>query len=260
MKKMIMFLMAVMLFVAEAAFAADSALAVANTVVDAKAVATKTTLDADAVKAVTATAVPAVTPYIEGVMPPSIEEGAYEDPGEPAPTADEADAALEKQSEARKKKHFTIEQTLYTPSSIGTKIGYFINENWRVMAEFSTISQLIANSNHEKNISWAVSGNYSPADDDWSPFYGAGFTMMDLNYNEIEEGDSINVTKQFTGGYINAGVTWITDSILMASIEFDLYAGRTRMKEDNITTPLDSKDETYATLSVMIGATIGLCF
>ena len=258
MKKIMMLLTAVMLFVAGAAFAADSVSAVTNTAVDAKAVATKTT--ADAVKAATTTAVPVVTPYIEGVMPPSIEEGAYEDPGEPAPTADEAEEATARTSEARKKKHFTIEQTLYTPSSIGTKIGYFINENWRVAAEFSTISQLLANNNGEKNMAWAVSGNYSPADDDWSPFYGGGFTMMDLYYKDTVDGEEINVTKQFTGGYINAGVTWITDSILMASIEFDLYGGKTRLKKENLTDSLKSEDKTFATLSVMIGATIGVCF
>ncbi len=258
------------LLMAGSVFAADKAAAITNTTVTTAAAITITPMAAATVAAaitqtaspaaITATAAPAAGPFIQGVMPPSIEEGAYEEPGEPAPTAEEAGQAVEKKSEVRKKKHFTIEQTLYTPSSIGTKIGYFINENWRVAAEYSTISGLIANSNHEKNASWAISGNYSPADDDWSPFYGAGIAMMDLYYHDTVNNDSIYFTKQFTGGYIDAGVTWITDSIFMASLEFDLYAGKTRLKQKDITTPSSSNDVTTATLSVMIGATVGFCF
>lgn len=214
-------------------------------------------------------AIPEATPEMAGAMPNPTEINLYENPGEPAPTTEEAIKAIQKKSDARMKKHFTIEQTLSTPSSMGTKLGYFINENWRVAAEYSTISWLIANKNHEKNSSWAISGNYSPADDDWAPFYGVGFTMMDLYYadkvSNADTGidDNVKFTKEFTGGYLTGGVTWITDSILMASIEFDLYAGRTRLKKDNITTPSkseDNKNNPTSTLSVMIGATVGICF
>jgi hypothetical protein len=199
-------------------------------------------------------------PFIEGVMPPALETGAYEEPGEPAPTAEEAAKAVEKKSEARKNKHFTIEQTLYTPSSIGTKLGYFINENWRATVEYSTISGLIARSAKGLNESWAIGGNYSPADDDWAPFYGAGFSSMDLQYKDKIDSDNVNVTQQFTGGYVCAGVTWISDSIFMASIEFDLYGGRTRLKKEDLIDNSKSSDAVSATLNVMIGATVGLCF
>ncbi|MEI7541718.1 MAG: hypothetical protein WCJ94_00490 [bacterium] len=219
--------------------------------------------------ALTTTAVPKATPEMEGALPNASEMDLYESPDEPEPTVEEASKAIQKKSEARMKKHFTIEQTLSTPSSMGTKLGYFINENWRVAAEYSTISWLLANKNHEKNSSWAISGNYSAADDDWAPFYGVGFTMMDLYYSDkvsnADTGidDNVKFTKEFTGGYLTGGVTWITDSILMASIEFDLYAGRTRLKKDNITTPSkseDNKNNPTSTLSVMIGATVGICF
>ena len=216
--------------------------------------------------AVTTVAVPVsntqtASPYIEGVLPPAVDNGAYEEPGEPAPTAEETTKAVEKKSDARKNKHFSIEQTLYTPSSIGTKLGYFINENWRVTAEYSTIAGLVANSSHEKNASWALAGSYSPADDDWAPFYGAGFTMMDLYFKDSDsDGTKFNHTRQFTGGYLDAGVSWISDSILMASLEFDLYGGRTRDKKWDYADTSKNVDSTTATLSVMIGATVGLCF
>jgi opacity protein-like surface antigen len=252
-----------LLFLSGTLKADDIASAVTKTTIAAQAVTNKP--EAVMPIALTRSAAPVsatftAVPFIEGVMPPAVEDGAYEDPGEPAPTAEEAAKAVEKKSEARKNKHFTIEQTFLTPSSIGTKLGYFINENWRVAAEYSTISWLIANSSHEKNSSWAVSGNFSPADDDWSPFYGAGFTMMDLLSIGTENNDKINYIKQFTAGYLSAGVSWITDSIFMATIELDLYGGRTRTKKDDITTPANSTDKTEATLSVGIGATVGLCF
>ena len=174
MKKMLSCALTVsVLFFASLCTAADNAAAVTNT---ASAPASVTNTPAVAApSAVTPVAAPVsgtttAAPYIEGVLPPAVDSGAYEEPGEPAPTPEETTKAAEKKSEARKNKHFSIEQTLYTPSSIGTKLGYFINENWRVTAEYSTIAGLVANSNHEKNASWALAGSYSPADDDWRLF------------------------------------------------------------------------------------------
>lgn len=264
MKKIILNGLAVsVFFLASALTAADIAAESAKTVSTEQAVTNTAAAVIPAVLTQSAAPMSATftaAPFIEGVMPPAVENGAYEDPGEPAPTAEEAAKAVEKKSEARKNKRFTIEQTFLTPSSIGTKLGYFINENWRIAAEYSTISWLIANSSHEKNSSWAVSGNYSPADDDWSPFYGAGFTMMDLLSKGTVDNDKVNYIKQFTAGYVSAGVSWITDSIFMATIELDLYGGRTRTQKIDITAPANSTDKTEATLSVGIGATVGLCF
>lgn len=191
----------------------------------------------------------------EAMTPPAPEalEGAFEQPGEPVPSADEASGRPEKKN-YRKDKHFTIEQTLYTPSAFGTRLGYFINENWRVIGEFSTVSGLIANFSKEKNISWAVGGNYSPADDDLSPFFGADFSSVDIVYNSKSGGDTIKNTKTFTGGVLCAGVTWITGSPLLLSLEFDLYGGKYDEKQNNATT------ESIWTLSVMIGGGVGLVF
>jgi hypothetical protein len=186
-------------------------------------------------------------------------EGTYEEPNEPSPSAEATPEAVEKQN-FRRDKHFTIEQTLYTPSAFGTRIGYFVNENWRVMGEYSTISSLVANSSKEKNNSWAISANYSPADDDISPFFGAGFSSMDIAYNSTNNSDSVRDSKVFTGGIIYAGATWITSSPLLLSVEFDMYAGKFDQKTDDITIPADSTQNSSLTLSVMLGGSVGLVF
>ena len=199
---------------------------------------------------------------IEGLAPPSVDAGAYKEPGEPAPVADETSQEKNTHKENRKMKHFSIEQTLFTPSSIGTKLGYFINENWKIAAEYSTIASLIANSSKERNDTYAANICFSPADEDWSPFYGAGFTRLDMVMNATNSttNDSLHVKRNITGGYVTAGMNWITDSIFMFSVEFDLLGGYLRESDIDITNPGGTTQTNQPNIWANFGFTAGICF
>ncbi len=199
---------------------------------------------------------------IEGLAPPAVETGAYEEPNEPEPVADETAQEKNIHKENRKAKHFTIEQTLFTPSSIGTKFGYFINENWKVAAEFSTIASLIANSTKERNDTYAVNVCFSPADEDWSPFYGVGFTRLDMvmNATNASNNDSLHVKRNIVGGYVTAGMNWITDSIFIFSVEFDLLGGYLRENDIDITNPVNTSNTNQPNIWANFGFTAGICF
>ena len=202
------------------------------------------------------------TANIEGLAPPSVDAGAYEEPNEPAPVADETAQEKNNHKENRKAKHFSIEQTLFTPSSIGTKLGYFINENWKAAAEYSTIASLIANSSKERNDTYAANICFSPADEDWSPFYGVGFTRLDMVMNATNSttNDSLHVKRNIVGGYVTAGMNWITDSIFMFSVEFDLLGGYLRESDIDITNPAGTTQTNKPNIWANFGFTAGICF
>ncbi len=256
--KKTMMLMTSMLLIAGVIFAAEP---VTNT---AKAAEVKATVAATAAPTAVPTIAPAAvtsTPAaIEGMTPPAPGglEGAYEEANEPVPGPEVTPEALTPNH--RKDRHFTVEMTLYTPSALGTRLGYFINENWKVIGEFSTVSSLLANSAGEKNLSWAVGGNYSPADDDLSPFFGASFSSIDIAYDSKDGADVIKNYKTFLGAVLNAGLTYVSESPLFLSLEFDLYAGRFTRKQVNDTTHAVPTDDTKWTLSVMLGGGIGVIF
>ncbi|MCE5299585.1 MAG: porin family protein, partial [Spirochaetia bacterium] len=209
---------------AAAAVTTTAAAAVESTVsaVTATAAAVTITARADAAPVAAVDETGEQIPYIEGITPPSVEEGVYEDASEPFPSGDELGKSAGA-TEARKNKHYLLEATFFTPSSLGLRTGYYINENWRVMGEYSLFSAIMARSSDEKNDSWAVNVNYTPAEDDWSPFYGIGYSYMDVAFGDTVDSEAVNVKKRFSGAYLSTGVNWITDSIFTLTIEFDLY-------------------------------------
>ena len=199
---------------------------------------------------------------MEGIVPPSADTGAYEKPDEPEPTTEEAGNEKNIFRDNRRLKHYTIELTAFTPSAIGTKLGYFINENWKVSGEYSSIAALAARVANERNDSYAVNICFSPAETEWSPFYGVGFTRQDMvvNANDSVTNDSLHVKRDIVGGYITAGMNWITDSILTFSVEFDLLGGYLREDNIDITNPAATSTDNQPNIWANFGFTAGICF
>jgi hypothetical protein len=199
---------------------------------------------------------------MEGIAPPSADTGSYEKPDEPEPTTEEAGNEKNIFRENRKLKHYTIELTAFTPSAIGTKLGYFINENWKVSGEYSSIAALAARATNERNDSYAVNICFSPAETEWSPFYGVGFTRQDMvvNANASVTNDRLHVKRDIVGGYITAGMNWITDSILTFSVEFDLLGGYLREDNIDITNPAATSTVNQPNIWANFGFTAGICF